>query len=335
MEDSSHLLTSHTNRLSLSLHTMSIMIERGSAMNEVNWRGVLPASTTEFGPDQSLDIPATLNHLDAMIEAGVHGLIMLGTVGENCSLEYKEKLEVLRATVDHVGGRVPVLSGVAECTTALACRFASDAQRLGVDGLMVLPAMVYKSDARETVSHFRTVAKASDLPIMVYNNPVSYSVDITPETFAEMADEPKFVAIKESSENVRRITDLKNLCGDRYELLCGVDDLVLESMILGAVGWVSGLVNAFPAENRLLWDLAMAGRWDEAREIYRWYTPLLHLDTHVKLVQYIKLAAQECGLGSETVRAPRLTLSGAERDRILAIIRKGIATRPQATVSVS
>jgi 4-hydroxy-tetrahydrodipicolinate synthase len=304
-------------------------------MSGVNWRGVLPASTTEFGPDQSLDIPATLNHVDAMIDAGVHGLIMLGTVGENCSLEYKEKLKVLKATVDHVEGRVPVLSGVAECTTKLACRFASDAQTIGVDGLMVLPAMVYKSDPRETVTHFRAVAKASDLPIMVYNNPVSYSVDITPETFAEMADEPRFVAIKESSENVRRITDLKNICGDRYELLCGVDDLVLESVMLGAVGWVSGLVNAFPAENRLLWDLAMAGRWDEAREVYRWYTPLLHLDTHVKLVQYIKLAAQETGLGSETVRAPRLPLEGTERDRILAVIREGIATRPRASVSVA
>ena len=172
-------------------------------------------------------------------------------------------------------------------------------QQVGVDGLMVLPAMVYKSDPRETIAHFRAVARATDLPIMVYNNPVSYGVDITPEMFADLADEPKFVAIKESSENVRRITDLRNACGDRYMLFCGVDDLVLESLVLGADGWVSGLVNAFPAENRLLWDLATSGRWDEASEVYRWYTPLLHLDTHVKLVQYIKLAMQECGLGSE------------------------------------
>ena len=164
---------------------------------------------------------------------------------------------------------------------------------------------------------------------MVYNNPVSYSVDVTPEMFVELADQPNLVAIKESSENVRRITDLKILCGDRYLLFCGVDDLVLESMVLGARGWVSGLVNAFPAENRLLWDLATAGRWDEAREVYRWYTPLLHLDTHVKLVQYIKLAQQECGLGSERVRAPRLTLVGDEREQVLAIIRRGIASRPR------
>jgi 1-pyrroline-4-hydroxy-2-carboxylate deaminase len=221
-----------------------------------------------------------------------------------------------------------VLCGVAEYTTRLACRFAADAQRIGVDGLMVLPALVYKSDPRETMTHYRAVAKATDLRIMVYNNPVSYSVDITPEMFAELADEPNLVAIKESSENVRRITDLKNACGGRYALFCGVDDLVLESLLLGVDGWVSGLVNAFPAENRLLWDLARAGRWDEALEVYRWYTPLLHLDTHVKLVQYIKLAQQECGLGSERVRPPRLPLIGNERERVLTIIRAGISTRP-------
>jgi 4-hydroxy-tetrahydrodipicolinate synthase len=264
-----------------------------------------------------------------MVAAGVHGLIMLGTVGENCSLEMSEKLAVLRATVERFRGRVPILTGVAECTTALACRFAMEAQKLGVDGMMLLPAMVYKSDPRETMTHFRTVAKATDLPIMCYNNPISYGVDISPEMFLELADEPKFVAIKESSENVRRITDLRNTCGDRYRLFCGVDDLVLESMVLGIDGWVSGLVNAFPVENRLVWDLATAGKYDQAVQVYRWYTPLLHLDTHVKLVQYIKLAVQECGYGSELTRPPRLPLMGAERERILSIIRHGIANRPQ------
>ncbi len=295
---------------------------------KTSWHGVFPAAVTHFRDDESLDLPATMKHLDAMIAAGVHGLIMLGTVGENCSLEYHEKLSVLRATVEHVGRRVPVLSGVAECSTRLACRFAADAELAGVDGLMVLPAMVYKSDGRETLAHFRAVAKASGLPIMVYNNPVSYTVDVTPEMFVDLADEPRFVAIKESSDNVRRITDLKNLCGDRYLLFCGVDDLVLEAVLLGAVGWVSGLVNAFPAENRLLWDLATAGRYAEALEVYRWYTPMLHLDCHVKLVQYIKLAVRECGLGSEKTRPPRLPLVGEERERILGIIRKGMATRP-------
>lgn len=299
----------------------------------VTWEGVFPAATTQFHTNQALDLPATLGHIDKMIDAGIHGLVMLGTVGENCSLEYAEKLEVLRATVDRVRGRIPVLTGVAECTTARACGFAADAEKIGVTGLMVLPAMVYKSDPRETIVHYRTVARASGLPIMVYNNPVSYGVDITPEMFADLADEPKLVAIKESSENVRRITDLANVCGDRYILFSGVDDLVLESLLLGATGWVSGLVNAFPAENRLLWDLARAGQWEEARRIYRWYTPLLHLDTHLKLVQYIKLAQQECGLGSEMVRAPRLPLEGEERERILAIIRHGIATRPRRSSS--
>ncbi len=294
----------------------------------VDWRGVFPAAVTQFQADQSLDLTATARHLDAMVRAGVHGMIMLGTVGENCSLERREKLDVLKMAVEQIAGRVPVLTGVAECSTRLACGFAEEARKIGVNGLMVLPGMVYKSDPRETVAHFRAVAKATDLPIMCYNNPVSYGVDITPPMFADLADEPHFVAVKESSENVRRITDLKNACGDRYLLFCGVDDLVLESILLGAVGWVSGLVNAFPAENRLLWDLATAGRYDEALRVYRWYTPLLHLDTHVKLVQYIKLAAAECGHGTEMVRAPRLLLTGAEREDILGIIRRAVRTRP-------
>jgi 4-hydroxy-tetrahydrodipicolinate synthase len=293
------------------------------------WTGVFPAAVTHFKDDQSLDLPATLRHLDAMLNAGIDGLILLGTVGENCSQEYQEKLDVLRASIEHVRRRVPVLTGVAECSTRLACRFAADAAKAGVDGLMVLPAMVYKADGREAMAHFRAVAGATDKPIMIYNNPVSYGVDLTPELLADLADEPKFVCVKESSENVRRITDLKVLVKDRYALFCGVDDLVLESVMLGATGWVSGLVNAFPAENRLLWDLATAGKYEQALDVYRWYTPLLHLDTHVKLVQYIKLAVHACGYGSEMVRLPRLPLEGGERERILALIKKAIASRPK------
>jgi 4-hydroxy-tetrahydrodipicolinate synthase len=296
----------------------------------VTWQGVFPAATTEFHADQSLDLPATAKHLDAMIRAGVHGMIVLGTVGENCSLKPKEKLDVIRAAREVVAGRVPLLTGVAECTTAAACRFAVEAQKAGVDGLMVLPAMVYKADGREAMAHFRAVARATDLPIMIYNNPVSYSVDVTPAMFSELADEPLFVAIKESSENVRRMTDLRNSCGDRFLLFAGVDDLALESVMLGATGWVSGLVNAFPAENRLLWDLAKAGRYEEAVKVYRWYTPLLHLDTHPKLVQYIKLANAETGMGSETTRAPRLAIEGKERDEVLSIIRSASRNRPTA-----
>jgi 4-hydroxy-tetrahydrodipicolinate synthase len=294
----------------------------------VSWSGVFPAVTTQFRADFSLDLDATRKVIEGLLRDGVSGLIIAGTVGENCSLSKSERVSLLEAAVDVTKGRVPVLAGIAEFTTPQAIDMAKEAQRVGVNGAMLMPALVYSCKPHETKAHFEGVAKATDLPIMVYNNPVSYAVDITPEMFAELADEPRFVAIKESSENVRRITDLRNRCGDRYALFCGVDDLVLESLLLGAVGWVSGLVNAFPAENRLLWDLAAAGRWDEAREVYRWYTPLLHLDTQVKLVQYIKLAAQECGIGSETVRAPRLPLTGAERTAILATIREGIVTRP-------
>jgi len=294
----------------------------------VNWKGVFPAIITQFHPDQSLDLPATARHLEAMIRAGIHGVVFLGTVGENTALEYQEKLTLLREMKQAVNGRIPMLTGVAEYTTSLACRFARDAEKLGLDGLMALPAMVYKSDERETAAHFRAVARSTGLPILVYNNPVSYGVDITPEAFARLADEPSLVAIKESSEDVRRLTDLRNIVGNRYILFSGVDDLVLESILLGAEGWVSGLVNAFPHENLALWNLATAGCWQQARELYRWSMPLLHFDTRVKLVQAIKLAMQETGLGSEMVRAPRLPLEGAEREEVLAIVRRALSTRP-------
>lgn len=296
---------------------------------KVNWRGVFPAVCTQFNNDFSLNIPGTLAHIDAQLAAGIHGIVMVGSVGENTALEPGEKRELLKATVAHVRKKVPVLVGVAEYTTAQACRWAEDAAKIGADGLMVLPPMVYKSDDRETIAHFRTVAKATDLPIMVYNNPPAYKVDITPEMFVAMADEPKFACIKESSDNPRRITDIINLTKDRYVLFAGVDDLFLECMMLGAVGWVSGLINAFPHENRMIWDLASAGKWKEALDIYRWYTPVLHLDTHIKLVQYIKLASAECGFGTELCRPPRLPLVGAEREQVLKLIRTAIATRPK------
>jgi len=295
---------------------------------KVNWKGVYPAATTAFARDQAMDLAATAAHCDAMVRAGMHGLVLLGTVGENHSLEYPEKLDVLRAAVAAVGGRVPVLAGVAQNTTAQACRFARDAEQVGADGLMVLPAMVYKADPRETVAHFRAVARASDLPILCYNNPPSYGIDLTPEMFEELADEKTLVAIKESSDNPRRITDLINALGDRYVLFGGVDDLVLESVMLGATGWISGLVNAFPEESLRLWDLATRGQYEQALPLYRWFTPLLHLDTHPKLVQYIKLAMAETGRGNEITRAPRLPLEGKEREEILKIIRRAIAARP-------
>jgi 4-hydroxy-tetrahydrodipicolinate synthase len=226
-------------------------------------------------------------------------------------------------------GRVPVLSGVAENSTALACEYVRDCEKIGADGFMLMPAMIYKGDARETLAHFRTTAKATGLPIMIYNNPLSYANDITPEMFAELAEVSNFVALKESSGNTRRITDLRNTVGDRYAIFTGVDDLVLESAILGIDGWVAGTGIAFPAENQYLWELTRRGDWDKALEIYRWFTPLLHLDVHSKFVQYIKLAVQECGLGTEWVRAPRLPLAGEERKRILNIIHQGIDYRPK------
>ncbi|CAN5599658.1 dihydrodipicolinate synthase family protein [soil metagenome] len=295
----------------------------------VTWRGVFPAVCTQFNKDESLNVAGTLAHVDAMLAAGIHGLVMLGSVGENTTLERSEKKELLAATVKHVKGKVPVLTGVAEYTTKQACETAVMAKDVGADGLMVLPPMVYKGDRRETLAHFRTVAKATPLPIMLYNNPPAYKADITPEMFAELADEPRFECIKESSDNPRRITDIINLTGTRYAVMAGVDDLFLECFMLGAVGWVSGLVNAFPAENKLIWDLATSGKWEEALKVYRWYTPLLHLDTHPKLVQYIKLASAECGYGTELCRAPRLPLVGEEREEILNIIRTAIKTRPK------
>jgi 4-hydroxy-tetrahydrodipicolinate synthase len=245
-------------------------------------------------------------------------------------LDSDEKRHVLDMAVQIIEGRVPVLCGVAETSTEAAVRFVQDGEKIGVDGYMVMPAMCYKTpDPAETLAHLRTTAKATGLPIMVYNNPISYGNDITPEMFAELAKVKNLVALKESSGDTRRITDLHRVCGDRYALFTGVDPLALESAILGIDGWVAGTGIAFPAENQYLWELMQRGEWEKARAIYRWFTPLLHLDTNVKFVQYIKLCVQECGLGTEWTRAPRLPLSGAERKRVLKIIHDGIASRPK------
>jgi dihydrodipicolinate synthase/N-acetylneuraminate lyase len=296
------------------------------------WTGVFPAVTTQFHKDQSLNLDATAQHIETLIASGVEGIIMLGSLGENVALEPEEKRLVVKTAIEVSKGRVPVLSSISECSTAAASRYARDMENLGADGLMVLPAMVYKSDPRETMTHFRTVARSSSLPIIVYNNPLAYGVDITPEMFEQLADEKTLVAIKESSGNVRRITDILNLVGNRYTIFTGVDDLALESIFLGAEGWIAGVGLAFPAENQYLWDLAASGQWEKAREIYRWYMPLLHLDIPLKFVQYIKLCVQECGLGAEWVRAPRLTIEGKEREEVLAIIHRGIATCPHIPV---
>jgi 4-hydroxy-tetrahydrodipicolinate synthase len=293
------------------------------------WQGVFPAMTTQFKKDQSLDLQATARHAEALIDSGVPGIIFLGSLGENQALRPDEKRRLIAGMVKAVNGRVPVLSGVAESSTEEACRYVRDVEGLGANGFMLMPAMLYRGDPRETVEHFRTTARATGLPIMIYNNPISYANDLTPETFEELADQPNFVALKESSGNTRRITDIRNLVGDRYAIFTGVDDLILESAILGIDGWVAGSGIAFPAENQYFWELTRAGEWEKAREMYQWFSPLLHLDVHTKFVQYIKLAVQECGLGREWVRAPRLPLVGSERQQILKIIREGIARRPK------
>jgi 4-hydroxy-tetrahydrodipicolinate synthase len=293
-----------------------------------HWHGVFPAVTTQFHQDQSLDLAGTARHCEALIASGVAGLIVAGSLGENQTLEPSEKRALVAEIVKLSAGRVPVLSGVAEMSTAAACQYVRDCEKLGAAGFMIMPAMVYKADAAEAMQHFRAVGGATELPWMLYNNPVGYPVDITPAQFAELADIKNLVALKESSANTRRITELRIEVGDRYAIFVGVDDLALEASILGIDGWVAGSGIAFPAENQYFWELTRAGRWDEAREMYRWFYPLLKLDTHVKFVQYIKLAVQEAGLGREWVRAPRLALSGREREQVLAIIHRGLKNRP-------
>jgi len=296
---------------------------------DVNWHGVMPALMTEMKEDGALDLDATKRHITQCLEAGCEGFVMLGTLGENNSLTLDEKAAVVSAAVAAAGGRVPVLAGVAEYTTAFAIESAQRMKDAGAQGLMVLPCMVYEQDAREAIAHFRAVARAVDLPIMIYNNRVSYKVDLSPEDFADLASEANIIAVKESSHDSRRMTDMINRLGERYKLFCGVDDLALENVLFGAVGWVAGMANCFPHESVRLFKLAEAGKLEEALALYRWFMPLLHLDTDVKLVQYIKLANQMTGLGAEHVRPPRLPLIGAERAEVEAIVRRAIETRPQ------
>jgi len=297
-------------------------------MTKPYWQGVFPAVTTQFKQDQSLDLPATAAHVEALIQSGITGLIVCGSLGENQTMMPQEKRAVVVEAVKTAAGRIPVLSGVAETSTAMACEYVRDCEKLGAGGFMVMPAMVYRADPAEAVNHFRKVAGATGLPWMLYNNPVGYTVDITAQQMATLADIKNLVAIKESSTNTRRIIELRLEVGERYAIFVGVDDLILESSVLGIDGWVAGSGIAFPAENQHFWNLTRAERWDEAREMYRWFYPLLKLDTHVKFVQYIKLAVQEAGLGKEWVREPRLPITGIERELVLKVIRHGLERRP-------
>lgn len=295
----------------------------------VDWKGVFPAVTTQFKRDLGLDLAATERHIDVLIDSGVTGLVMLGSLGENVALTLEEKREVMRAALSVAAGRVPVLSGVAELSTGAGVAWVQELERLGGQGAMVMPSMAFRPDREETLAHYRTIAASTALPLIVYNNPLSYHADVDPSMFAELAEVENLVAIKESSGDVRRITDIINEVENRYIIFGGVDDLILESVMLGATGWIAGVGLAFPAENQRLWELATAGEWSTARELYRWFTPLLHLDIGTKFVQNIKLAIQEVGLGQEWVRLPRLPLSGCARERVLATIRRGLEIRPK------
>lgn len=292
------------------------------------WSGVFPAATTQFDESHNVDLAATKAVQAALIRDGVHGMIVLGTVGENNSLTADEKRAVLKAAVDTSAGNVPIIAGVSEFTTPTAAAYARDAERIGVDGLMVLPAMVYVPTPAELEYHFRTIAQATSLPIMLYNNPPAYRVNIDLATLGRLADQPNIVAIKESAPDPRRFTDIYNAFGDRFVLFAGLDDVAFEGFCLGARGWVSGLTNAFPKESLALYDALKAGDLDKARKIYRWFMPLLHLDAEHDLVQTIKLSEQIMGRGSERVRLPRLILSGERRSQVTEMVKKAAATRP-------
>lgn len=295
----------------------------------MHWQGVFPAITTPFASDGTVDHAFLARHAEWLVASGCRGIVGLGSLGEGATLTGGEKRAILRTLVAAVGDRVPVVAGISALSTQDAVALAEDAARLGCQGLMVLPAYVYPGvDWREARAHVEAIFRATDLSCMLYNNPISYGLDFRPEQIAELCAIENLHAVKESSADVRRTTALKALLGDRLAVFMGVDDLIVEGVSVGATGWIAGLVNAFPDESVRMFDLARAGRFEEALAIYRWFLPVLRLDVHPKLVQYIKLAQVEVGMGSETVRAPRLPLVGEERAAVLATIRAAIASRP-------
>jgi len=294
-------------------------------MTKINndiWQGVYPAVTTQYNDDLSINFAATQKMVDTIINEGVDGIIALGTVGENASHTREEKIAILKAVKEVVAGRVPVLSGVAETSTQFAVEFSQACEEVGIDGLMVLPGMIYKSDESEAIHHYQQVARNCNLPIMIYNNPVTYGVDVGIEGMKVLAAEKNIISIKEATEDTRRISELYSAFGDRFIIFGGVDDIALESLMLGCTGWISGLTNVFPKESVAIYQLAKQGRYVEALEIWRWFLPLLRLDTVPKLVQCIKLCEQLAGRGSELTRAPRMPLTGAERANVERIFNE-------------
>lgn len=297
-------------------------------MAQAKWEGIFPAVTTKFKEDGSLDHAEMARCYKINVDAGVDGIIVCGSLGEASTLSPDEKLEVLQVARSVAGDR-PVLLTICDGATRDARRLAERAAKAGASGFMVLPGLPYKSDARETVTHYTAIARAGGLPVMIYNNPVAYGVDLTPAVLAEMASEPLFVAVKESSDDIRRVTEIINLLGDRYRIFAGVDNLALESFAMGAVGWVAGVGLAFPEENAAIWRLYKTGRFDEALAIYRWMRPMLDIDVSTKLVQNIKLAEAIALRSNDRCRPPRLPLTGIERERIVKIVEEGIRNRPK------
>ncbi|MFM1795168.1 MAG: hypothetical protein RL642_1553 [Bacteroidota bacterium] len=298
-------------------------------MASFQWKGVFPALLTPFNEHDELDLDMYEINLKAQVEAGVSGIIIGGSLGEASTITLEEKEKLVKFSVNYLAGKLPVIMNIAEGSTKEAVRQAKLAKEWGASGLMLLPPMRYKADDKETVTFFKTVATSMDLPVMIYNNPVDYKIEVTLDMFAELAEVPNINALKESTRDVTNVTRLKSRFNDRFAILCGVDTLTVEELALGADGLVAGLVDAFPKETVVMYNLVKAGKLEEAIKIYRWFMPLLELDIQPKLVQYIKLAAAQTGIGSEYVRAPRLPLEGAERERILKIINEGIANRPQ------
>jgi 4-hydroxy-tetrahydrodipicolinate synthase len=295
----------------------------------MKWQGVIPAITTPFKPDLSVDADLLVKQVDALVRAGCTGIVALGSLGEGGSLSFDEKKAVLRLCKETLAGRASLVAGVAALTTAEAERLAELGREQGADGLMVLPPYVYRGDWRETRAHFEAVIAETSLPCMLYNNPIAYGTDVLPEQVLELASSlPNLLAVKESSADVRRVAALRGVAGDKLSVLVGVDDLIVEGIAAGAVGWIAGLADALPAESVRLFDLAIQGKAAEARALYEWFLPLLRLDTVPKFVQLIKLVQAETGLGSEMVRPPRLVLAGAERDAAVALVKDALARRP-------
>ena len=294
----------------------------------IQWKGVFPALTTKFKDNLQLDIPAFQKNLEAQIGAGIDGVIVGGSLGEASTITHEEKMELLKAALDTAKGRIPILVNIAERSTAAAVKIAEDAQAGGAQGLMALPPMQYKATDAEVVRYFQDIAQSTDLPILIYNNPVDYKIEVTLDMFETLLKEKNIQAVKESTRDISNVSRIISRFGDRLKVLCGVDTLAMEELVMGADGWVAGLVCAFPRETVVIYELAKQNRIAEALEIYRWFKPVLDLDVSTKLVQNIKLAEQMTGLGNENVRPPRLPLIGEERQNVVQTLQKALETRP-------